>query len=88
MNLWPFIYTQVIFTNITMMAYSRQFLLKKWLIFFCELKISKRHFEIYWPLATDFFYISTGFRFKKMQRGSVPSIPVAVLGYLKSNCFR
>ena len=30
----------------------------------------------------QFFDISTGFRFKKMQWGSVPSIPVAVLAYI------
>ena len=31
-------------------------------------------------MPKDFFDISTGFRFSKLQFGSVPSIPVAVLG--------
>ena len=31
-------------------------------------------------ISKHFFDISTGFRFSKMQWGSVPSIPVAVLG--------
>ena len=32
-------------------------------------------------MLKQFFDISTGFRFSKLQWGSVPSIPVAVLGY-------
>ena len=36
-------------------------------------------------MSKEFFDISTGFRFSKLQFGSVPSLPVAVLGLISPN---